>query len=258
DGTLWAWGYNGSGQLGNGSTVDAETPVRAGDAADKWQAVSAGMNHSLAIRRDGSLWAWGYNNFGQLGIGMIGSSTSTDTPVPARGATGGWKAVSAGDVHSLGIRSDGSLWAWGGNGDGRLGIGSTVSTGTPAPIGSAADKWQAVGAGGGHSLGIKRNGTLWAWGLNSNGQLGIGTSGPLSSTGTPILVGSAADGWKTISVGYRHSLGVKGDGSLWAWGLNSNGQLGDGTGGSRTDANNRSAPVLIGGPLLGTTSGARP
>ena len=222
DGSLWAWGYNGTGQLGTGDTVNRSTPVRVGGDND-WKMVSAGLHHSLGIRTDGTLWAWGYNGAGRLGTGDI---VNKSTPVQV-GYYDDWMMVSAGKSHSLGIRSyhtHGTLWAWGDNSSGQLGTGDTVNKSTPVRVGGD-NNWKVVSAGYGHSLGIRSDGTLWAWGDNSSGQLGTGDT---VSKSTPVQVGyyNYYHDWKMVSAGGKHSLGIRSDGSLWAWGDNSLGQLG--------------------------------
>jgi len=142
--------------------------------------------------------------------------------------------VSAGGTHTVAIRTDGTLWAWGSNGGGRLGDGTTTNRHSPVRIGTASD-WASVSAGGNHTVGVRTGGTLWAWGSNGSGQLGDGTT----TFGTaPIRIGSASD-WASVSAGSSHNVGVRTDGTLWAWGWNGSGQLGDGT------TTTRHSPVQI-------------
>ncbi len=265
DGSLWAWGRNGSGQLGVGDTAERHSPVRVGDDSN-WVAVSAGNEHSLAVKSDGTLWAWGSNRYGQLGLGRSGSANS---PVQV-GTDSNWAAVSAGDCHSLGLRSDGTLWAWGLNCYGQaapsdfmddkdtpvqvgdasswkavsagncssLGLrsdgtlwswGRTVGYGpTFAQVGSNAN-WVAASAAGEHALGLQSDGSLWSWGYNYRGDLGLGDTVPRPD---PVRVGTAGD-WVAVSAGYQHSIGLRFDGSLWGWGANDFGQLGVGGKGQR-------------------------
>ena len=219
DGTLWAWGDNAAGELGDGTGVDRSSPTQIGTDTH-WVAVSASSHHSLAIKSDGTLWAWGDNRCGQLGDG-----TTQDRHAPTRvGNKADWVAVATGDAHSLGIRSDGSLWAWGMNGSGRLGDGTNVNHLTPTRIGED-DDWVAVAAGTYHSLGLRANGSLWAWGGNDFGKLGDGTT---EDRYVPTRIGTET-GWVGLSAGVSYSLGLRADGSLWAWGWNGAGQLGDGT-----------------------------
>jgi alpha-tubulin suppressor-like RCC1 family protein len=232
DGGLWAWGHNLRGQLGDSTITDKTSPIRIGTAND-WASVSAGGNYSLAIKADGSLWAWGRNTWGQLGNGREGEGEAEIDPI--RIGTG-YAAVVASSKHNLAIKKDGSLWAWGSNTWGQLGNGTTTDKTSPVRIGTAND-WAMVSIGD-HSLAIKTDGSLWVWGNNDTGQLGNGRNGKDEFESNPIRIG-ADKNWALVSAGTACSFAIKTDGSLWAWGWNEYGQLGDGT---MTD---RNSPVRI-------------
>ena len=219
DGSLWAWGWNGYGQRGDGGGTEQVSPIRIGTDTD-WASVAASRYHSLALKSDGSLWAWGDNGYGTLGDG---TTTIRYTPIRV-GTDTDWVAISAGSTHSLGLKSDGSLWAWGGNAYGQLGDGGSANRLVPTRIGTGND-WVAVSAGGYHSLALKSDGSLWAWGYNDNGQLGDGGT---TNRLVPTHIGTGT-GWVATAGGGYHSLALKSDGSLWAWGDNASGTLGDGT-----------------------------
>ena len=230
DGTLWAWGENWYGQLGDGTNQDQAAPVQVGTDTD-WVMVAAGGGHSVALKSDGTLWAWGWNYVGQLGDGTI-----EDKAAPVRvGTDMDWVAISAGYRHTIGLKSDGTLWGWGYNIDGQLGDGTTDNKTTPVQIGSETD-WETVVAGDAFTMALKSDGTLWAWGRNSDGQLGDGTT---ENRFAPVQVGSDTDWW-AVSAGVDHAMGLKSNGTLWAWGYNGDGQLGNGTFDSST------VPIQIG------------
>lgn len=229
DGVIWAWGYNQNGQLGDGTIVDKNVPVKVGTAKD-WVYIAAGKSHSMAINKSGVMYGWGRNVNGQLG-----DDTKIDRLVPTRVATvtAGtpavavtWTSVAAGASHTLARALDGSLWAWGGNGKSQLGNNATADVTKPAKIGGAS--WASLAAGGTHSLGVQTNGTLWAWGDNSSGQLGVATSNAAVTATAPTQVGTATT-WSKIAAGLNHSLAVRTDGTLYGWGGNGNGQLGNGS-----------------------------
>jgi alpha-tubulin suppressor-like RCC1 family protein len=165
------------------------------------------------------LQATGRNNFGQIGDG-----TTVDVLSPKIIGGSNWKAVAGGFYHSLGIKADGTLWAWGNNGSGRLGDGTTLEQDLAVQVGTAT--WATVSAGSDHSLGIQANGTLWAWGANATSQLGRGSGH--ASTAVPVQIGTAT--WLAVYAGTGYSLGIRSNNTLWAWGANTVGQVGDGSG----------------------------
>ena len=202
--------------------------------------MSAGGEHTVGIRADGSLWAWGNRVFGRLGH----ATSAGVQPTPFRvGNASDWTAVSAGFEHTMGIRADGSLWAWGRRAYGRLGAGF-VYTGltnqyTPLRVGTAYD-WVAVSAGVQHTMGIRADGSLWAWG-SANGRIGqVGGAGNSpQAQPTHFRVGNASD-WVAVSAGYAHNMGIRADGSLWAWGSRQFGRLGEGS-----NIGNQTTPIIV-------------
>lgn len=217
DGTLWSWGSNNYGQLGDGTTTNnSTTPIQIGTDAN-WVSVAAGNYHSLALKSDGTLWAWGYNSNGQLGDGkQVFRST---VPIQV-GADTDWQSISAGVYFTVALKSNGTLWTWGYNVYGELGNGSTAQNTVPMQIGSDTN-WRSIAAGDYHTLALKSDGTLWAWGYNVFGQVGI-----TPNSYAPNQIGTDSN-WASISAGTHHSAAVKSDGTLWTWGYG--GMLGDGT-----------------------------
>jgi len=207
DGTLWAWGANFNGSVGDGTNAHRNTPVQVGSDND-WASITACNRHTFALKSDGTLWAWGGNHWGQLGDG---TTTSRNTPVQI-GSGDDWASVTASSNHTLALKSDGTLWAWGNNSIGQLGNGGTAARNTPVQIGSDND-WASVTAGGEvYTLALKSDGTLWAWGGNSDG-FGDGVT---TNSRTPIQIGSDND-WTSIKAIHYRAFALKSDGTLWAW-----------------------------------------
>ncbi len=251
DGTLAAWGDNAYGQLGDGSTTQSTLPVEVtqnGVLAGKTVvAITCGIHHSLALCSDGTLAAWGRNDSGQLGDDSTTQST-LPVDVTQSGVLDGKSvvALAAGFQHSLVLCSDGTLAAWGENADGQLGDGSTTQSTVPVAVTTAETPLVgktivALDVGVGHNLVLCSDGTLAAWGNNSSGQLGDGSttdrSVPVAVTQSGVLAGKTV---VALDAGYNHSLALCSDGTLAAWGNNRrNGQLGDGT------TTSSSVPVVV-------------
>ncbi|GAB3871091.1 hypothetical protein GCM10028824_20490 [Hymenobacter segetis] len=236
DGTAYAWGYNGSGELGCGNTTQRNTPTATGTALPT-RSTAAGGAFGLAVRADGTLWAWGDNTYGQLGIGTAGPDTNRNSPMQV-GTDKDWVQVAAGQYHSLGLKADGTAYAWGDNRNGQLGDGSTTNRSVPILVGTATDRYTQLAAGALHSLGRRADGTAYAWGQNSFGQLGDGST---TNRSVPTPVGAATDRFTHLAAGSFHSLGLMADGTATAWGYNGSGQLGDDTTADRT------MPTLVSG-----------
>jgi cysteine-rich repeat protein len=230
DGTVSAWGNNSYGQLGTSYALQPISPAKVPSLTSA-TAVSAGGFHAMALRSDGTLWTWGRKQYGATGDGDTTEYVRTPRPVPN---LTGFTAVAAGGYHSLALRSDGTVWAWGYNAYGQLGDGTTLQRNAPIQVPNLTGVI-AVAAGHYHSLALRSDGTVWAWGYNLYGQLGEGTT---SNALSPMRV-SGLTGITALAAGMYHSLALHSDGTLWAWGLNASGQLGDGT---RT---NRSWPERV-------------
>ncbi len=228
DGTLWTWGTNTSGTLGDGTTVNKSSPSVIGN--DSYVAVSAGANHVAAINWEGKLFTWGLGTSGQLGNNAILSRSS---PVQVAGTTS-FSQVSAGGDFTVALTNTNLLFTWGLGTTGQLGIGLTTNRSSPVPVGSSS--WTSISAGGLHALAVASDGLAYVWGSNATGQLGIGVTLNRSS---PVQL-SASTSWVSVSAGGSHSVAIRDDYGLFAWGLNNAGQLGNNT------TINRSSPVQIG------------
>ena len=247
DGSLWACGDNEYGKLGDGSETiynydNLPSKLRDNDRYDFIKVmdgvvfVAAGSSHTMAIKTDGSLYGWGDNQFGALGIGTeticvpgegrVLIDYNMHTPIKILddvvSVTAGWKCTYA-------IKTDGSLWAWGLNNYGQLGDGTVENRLTPVKI---MDDVIDVAYGSSYAFAIKSDNSLWSWGLNNNGQLGDGNVSIHGGGSRGYVVDNnrltpakIMDDVKSVSASWRHSMAIKTDGSLWAWGT---GYLGDG------------------------------
>jgi len=229
DGTLWAWGSNANGRTGlNAAAGTTEVPMQVGIFTD-WVAVSAGRLHSAGIRADGSLWAWGDNGSGRTGLGASAGAALVPTRV---GTATDWVQVSAGEANTMGIRADGSLWAWGAGANGRLGNNSTANQVNPMQV-MPGWNWLYVSVGNSTMMAIRdmgfNNAALYSWGSNANGRTGLGTTA--GDTMIPTQVGTATD-WVQVSISDAHTLAIRRDGTLWAWGSNTNGATSQGSAGN--------------------------
>lgn len=229
DGTLWGWGVNGVGQLGNGTAAGSAVPVQASGMTG-WVSVSAGREHALGIRVNErgvrELWGWGGNGYGQVGDGTTGSRYE---PVRIGGETDHWLTASAGDQHSLGIRArvagaaDGEMMAWGDNAMGQLGTGNR--TGSLQPVAVGKENWRTVDAGVLASAGIDAAGKLSTWGFGDSGKLGHGVVG--QSVLAPRMVAAVqGETFKSVSYGRSHVVALTSGGGMYAWGNNVHGQCG--------------------------------
>jgi alpha-tubulin suppressor-like RCC1 family protein len=238
DGSLWTWGENGQGHLGDFSTTSRSTPVTTFAGGNNWKQVAGGQAHTAAIKTDGSLWTWGWNN---SGTGQLGNNPANaldnarSTPITTFAGGNNWKQVSCGNIHTVAIKTDGSLWVFGSNDNGQLGINQgNVKRGTPVTTFAGGNDWKSVASGSAHTVAIKTDGTLWVWGLGTSGQLGNNAA---TNRSTPVTTFAGGTNWKSVSGGDGHTAAIKTDGSLWVWGLNTSAQLGTNDGG------NRSTPV---------------
>jgi alpha-tubulin suppressor-like RCC1 family protein len=229
---LFASGTNTYGQLGDGFT--SATSRRFNDFrqtfsnAPTWEKISAGHTFSLAIKQDSTLWAWGYNNIGQIGI-----NNTANQSIPTQ-ISGDFTLVSAGYNHAGAIKTDGSLVMFGNNTAGSLGDNTGLNRSSPVQTVAGGTNWSKLSCGTTNTGAIKTDGSLWMWGGNISGSLGINFSSGIRNS--PVQIGSNTT-WSSISCGFYHTAAIKTDGTLWTWGDNLHGQLGDNT------TINRSSPI---------------
>jgi alpha-tubulin suppressor-like RCC1 family protein len=236
DGTVWGWGENRDGQLGNDTRQDSNVPIRVGEL-NSIVAIAAGDDYCMALKDDGTVWGWGENHT----HGKLGNGTNKDPPRGTFNQVVDMTTavdIDASIEHSLALTSEGRVWAWGGNFVGQLGTTDQEFMDdkyAPVTIIGLTDV-AAIAAGDLHNLALKKDGTVYAWGSNWKGQLGNGTFSSFYSFVRPV---PGITGVTAIAAGGAHSLALKDDGTVWAWGSNSSGQVGDGT------TEDRNAPVRV-------------
>ena len=233
NGTLWGCGSNSQGALGIGTTaINSYALVQIGSATN-WSKIAPSSVFTIALKSNGTLWAWGQNDSYEMGNGTCCSNQLTPIQI---GTDTDWVNIDVAKSVDTGfaIKSNGTLWGWGSNGEYLLGGDSSIPT-RPVPFQINTDTdWLSISPGSSHMLALKNNGTLWTWGAGNYGQLGYNQN----VNNTPTQVG--VDTWKSVTGGLFTSFGVKTNGTLWAWGRNQNGQLGLG------DATDRNTPTQVG------------
>ena len=237
NGTLWTWGSSNGGKLAQGTNVSVSSPIQVGSDTD-WASAMMGQNAAFYIKTDGTLYASGASTYGELGINISGATARRSSPVQVGSQT--WTDVQQAEKFSLGLRTNGTLWAWGRNNLGQLGQNNTTDRSSPVQIGSLTN-WTSIAVGrDGACLAVNESGQLYSWGENVGGILGqnLPVTTNLSS---PVQVGTL-NSWSTVNGGYcRAFLAIKTDGTLWAWGNNTRGQIGQ-----NDISDGYSSPVQVG------------
>lgn len=237
DGTLWTWGRNTFGELGDNTITHRSSPVQVIGSATNWKQCSTHVTHTAAVKQDGTLWLWGSNSNGQIGDNTI---TSRSSPVQTVSAGNSWRQVACGYNFTAATKTDNSLWCWGRNTNGQLGDNTITHRSSPVQTVSGGTNWRITAAGHFQCAAIKTDGSLWVWGRNNAGGLGDNT---VTHRSSPVQTISAGNTWKEIAVGTDFMGAIKTDASLWLWGYNASGNLGDNT------ITHRSSPVqnVLGG-----------
>ena len=240
---LYGTGQNWYGMLGNngigtaGSGAIASTPVQTVSGGGNWKSVSASGTTVGAIKTDGTLWMWGSGTYGGLGDNTNGNFKSSPVQIVSGGT---WKQISCRGNASAAIKTDGTLWSWGYQGNGEFGNGvANARYSSPVQTSSGGTNWEQLDMGSGFTMAVKTDGTLWGWGINTLYQCGLGST---SDRTVPTQNTSAGDSWKMVACGYEHALAVKTNGTMYGWGRNYYGQVGTGSNG-----NNITAPAQITG-----------
>jgi len=221
-GGVKCWGWNGTGQLGNGGTTPSTTPVDVSGLSSGVAAIATGGFHTCALMTSGGVKCWGRNDQGQLGNG--GTTLST-TPVDVSGLSSGVAAIATGGFHTCALMTSGGVKCWGRNDDGQLGDGTTHDSTTPVNVSGLPSGAKAISAGGDHTCAVTTEGAAKCWGFNKEGALGNATT---TNSSTPVGVSGLSSGVAAISAGGRHTCALTTSGGVKCWGWNGTGQLGNG------------------------------
>jgi len=223
NGTAWSWGRNQGGPLGDNTTTNQSSPVSVVGGFTDWVQVSAFSDRTAAIRANGTAWGWGTNSYGRLGDN---TNTNRSSPVSVVGGFTDWVQITAGNQHTAALRANGTVWAWGSNGNGRLGDNTVLNRSSPVSVVGGFTDWVQITAGNQHTAALRANGTAWGWGSNGNGQLGDNTT--ISKSSPVSVVGGYTD-WVQVAAGGYHTAALRANGTAWAWGNAGYGRLGDNT-----------------------------
>ena len=237
DGTVWTWGYNNYGQLGNGTTTSSNIPIQVSGLSNITD-IGAGLSFSLAVGSNGTIYTWGRNNFGQLGNGNYNNSS---TPVQVTGLSGTVSAIGGGQGHCLALMSNGTVYAWGYNISGQLGNGTYNDSPTPVQV-SGLSNITRIAVGYNQNMALTNSGAIYVWGYNGYGQLGLGNYND-SPTPTTVSLGAGITATAIAGRGF-HSVAIGSNGNIYTWGRNDYGQLGNG---SATQTNTPTAITLAAG-----------
>ena len=232
--TLWSWGYNDRGTLGKGDRIHRSSPVQI--PGTTWCKAGISSIHSMALKSDNTLWTWGANQTGNLGDNCRGNYKCSPVQIPGNS----WNDISSGSCVGRSVlarKTDGTLWAWGENPQGNLGDNTTIYRSSPVQI--PGTSWCGIAAGRLVGMALKTDGTLWSWGTNYIGNIGDNTAGTLAKKSSPVQIPGTS--WIEISNSYNQSVARKSDGTLWVWGRNTRGEIGDNT------TIHRSSPVQVPG-----------
>ena len=234
-GNLWSWGSNSNGQLGinqAGSATSRSTPVTTISGGANWKSIYGSDYSVYGIKTDGTLWSWGSNSLGALGSNDA-INARICTPITTFAGGTNWKQVSGGNGHAAAIKTDGTLWVWGLNSNGKLGTNDAITRYSPVTTFAGGTNWKQVSCGDNQIGAIKTDGTLWVWG-NSSSSGGLGINDTIARS-TPVTTFAGGNNWKQIAYSRGYAMAIKTDGTLWGWGSS--------TGLGINDTISRSTPV---------------